>query len=199
MSRHGKLILAALLACAALGAAAGAASALRSFSVNETRYRLIGESLLITMETARISCAATITHTMARTIAKVVGTEAGKFTEIRLAGCRALEGSFGSVTFLGLAEAALWKFSYRSFAGTLPNITRISYRLNNILMLVEANFARCLFTGNGVYFWGFSGERDEDNDSMTLSRDLGGLLRCPATATVSGLFSIEPALVVNLI
>jgi len=187
-----------MLACLALLAVAGAATALRSLSVNESRYTLRTESLFITVGTARLVCHAVLTHTISRAITKREGLRVGKFTRFTLESCRAVEEIIVAPTFLGIEQETLWVLLYRSFAGTLPNILRISYRLEHILMLVEANFSRCLYEGSGIYFWGFAGERDEDSDTLRLVTTLGGL-SCPATASIEGIFSIEPELRVTLV
>jgi hypothetical protein len=203
MSRYGRLALAALLASTVLAVGAGGALALRSISINESRFTLISESLVFRAAETTITCAATFTHTITRTVAKVEGTLAGRFTTFRVERCRAEGATFRAMIFL-IAEREnreLWKFFFRTFTGTLPNIVRIEYRLNNILVRIEVSVlgipVACLYEGNGQYFWGFGPrERDDDEDAM---RKIEGSELCPREATIFGFFAVEPAILVALV
>jgi hypothetical protein len=203
MSRYGKLALAALLASTALAVGTSGAYALRSISISESRFTLISESLVMRAGEITITCAATFTHTIARSISKREGTLAGRFTSFRVERCRAEGATFRALIFL-IAEREnreLWKFFYRTFTGTLPNITRIEYRLNNILVKAEVSIfgipVACLYEGNGQYFWGFGPrERDDDEDAM---RKIEGSELCPTEATIFGFFAVEPTIFVGLL
>jgi len=145
MRTYSKLILAALAASALLALAVGSASAGR-FSTNERNFELIWDNALAGKTKleligrsagVNIQCKVTLLgHFNENTIIKATGIDQGSINHGELREC---EG--GSATIR--AETFPWNLRYRSFTGSLPNITSISTGLLNARFRSEAGGLTC--------------------------------------------------------
>lgn len=109
----------ALAAAAVLVAALASATAARNLNTSSQTLRAAFRELRFNFPNADTICQVTVEGSFhSRTIAKVVGTLSGFITRVTLGAC-----SVGSATIL--TETLPWHVRYRSFSGTLPNITSI--------------------------------------------------------------------------
>jgi hypothetical protein len=134
-----RLVLAASAASMLLAALVGTSSA-RILSISETVGTLTFTPLSIEAAGNRYSCGLTMEGTISsRTFAKsTTESWAVNLTRGEASGCT---GGSASV----LAETLPWKFSYRSFTGTLPNITKIRGALIGLSMkFKEPSGVECL-------------------------------------------------------
>ena len=119
-----KLVFSTLIAALLIAAAGGTATALRSIELGRGRatiaLRLDGRLRLITFGgLIRITCTVELTGVVNNVFAKREGAEIGRIREGEVIG--RCEGGEARVR----RETLPWVKSYRSFNGTLPNITGI--------------------------------------------------------------------------
>lgn len=128
-----KLLLAAATAAALLGVLTSAAPA-RNLSTSSQTLRAAWSEVTFEMPFGRTTCQVTLEGSLhARTFAKVVGSLVGYVTSARLGTC-----SSGSATIL--RETLPWHVQYESFSGTLPNISRVTFTVNNVSIAVSEPF-----------------------------------------------------------
>jgi hypothetical protein len=150
MDRRAKLILTALTAAVVLGAAIDTATAQR-FEVTNTSIRTTFPTLRFFGSepfggTVEIACPVTIEGTFhSRTIAKGPERLIGYITRAILNQNACAEGGFTGFTIL--QERLPWHIRYESFAGALPNITRLNLRFALATFKMRAVFfgIECLF------------------------------------------------------
>jgi hypothetical protein len=135
-------LLVGATAAAVMALAAGTAAA-RNYSLNHGRsWNIIWHPVrVLTIEgTTLAECDLTLEGSFHNTtMAKVRGTLMGQVVRASVSGCR-----IGGATVLG--EAFPWHIQYRSFEGTLPSITGISFNIVGLRMRIrEATFGfECL-------------------------------------------------------
>jgi len=113
-----KLLFAVVGATVLLGALVSSASA-RSIAGNTTRLTAFS-SLRFEGAFGSSDCVITLSSSLhSRTITKSPGTLIGYIDDARLGACSSISATI-------LRETLPWHVRYRSFSGTLPNITRIS-------------------------------------------------------------------------
>jgi hypothetical protein len=173
----GKLLLAVVGVTVLLGALVSSASASR-LSASEGRLRAIWTRMGITGGFGTINCELTLEGSLhSRSIAKTSGTLIGYITGA------AIRNTCGNFQLTVLRETLPWHVTYRSFAGTLPNISGFSTSISGFAMrLRETAFgASCLLLS--------SAERPV---LMTYSRQTAtGVL---SSATLGGTIPCEPFL-----
>jgi hypothetical protein len=195
MHTQTKLLMATLTAALALSIGVTTANALRSLGISETRLSLTGR-VTFTASLGELICSLTFEKTVSAAIPKRPGTDMGKITNITTRECR-LGGGFSSLqgfTILNLARAELWRLSYTTFLGTLPEISGVQIQIRNpqLLLAFTDIFTQrygCLYEGNTEILEAIERRvigrlRDvERQNVMTLRTDLrlGGT--CPATLT----------------
>ena len=136
--RLSKLFLATAAATVVFGVLASTASA-RSFQSSATTLRTQFRELSFAGIFGTTVCQLTLEGSLhSRTIAKLLNSLIGYITAARLGPC-----PVGTATILG--ETLPWHIRYDSFAGTLPNISRITTNVVNLAIIVRTNVGeRCL-------------------------------------------------------
>ncbi len=184
MHRRTKLVLAALAAALALGAATGAAQA-RRFEFSNQLFRITWRELIYNGGGQEIRCPVTYEGSFhSRTISKVSGGLVGFIYNAQIGTC-----SGGSERYL--TETLPWHVQYNAFRGTLPNITDVkvsviglSWRVNGIAAfgpggcLFRSTQAAPLFgeielSAGRVIWW-----REEEASRIPLV-ELGSEILCP--------------------
>jgi hypothetical protein len=128
-----KLLLAALSAMVLLSALVSSASA-RNLSSSSQTLRSQFREVRFALPFGTVNCQVTLEGSLhARTIAKVAGSLIGYITAARLGPC-----SSGRATIL--TETLPWHARYKSFAGTLPNITSVRIDVINASFRVAEGF-----------------------------------------------------------
>ncbi len=166
----------------------------------------------------QIICNVTLEGSIARSISKAVGASAGRITAASAANCRARIEARGGGEPLALytGEARLdlrlnlpWSINYRSFLGTLPNMTGIGFALEGYGFLIGIGNllgeVRCLFTGT-IDLLGTVAEGRWTRLGITapaltqLFLDLSRLFpfSCPRTMVQSGSMTLSPTQTVTL-
>jgi len=116
-----------LLALATSGAAA------RSFGLSDNTYRAQWAALRFIAGGRTVTCPVTLEGSFhSRTIAKVANSLIGYVTRAIVTNAACTNGSATVLT-----ATLPWHVTYRSFAGTLPNIERISINLINASFQVQ--------------------------------------------------------------
>ena len=161
-----KMLLIAVGAALVLGALVGAASAGR-LSSTSTTFRAPFSRVVLSGAFGTIDCIVTLEGSLhTRTITKTVGRLIGYVTAANLGPCAS-----GSATFL--RETLPWHLTYRSFAGTLPNITAMNVDMSGYSLQYREPLFTCLFrSGTGAAAM-----------VLTFNREAGGAL---TTAIISG-------------
>lgn len=151
MTVRSKLLLAALTALIALAALAPIASALRGFSFGSQAFTGTDPALTFGSEGGNVICPVTLEGTLHRSIAKVDFTLAGFVQRGRVAERSCTDTVEGATVQTELGEARFpWHIRYRSFTGTLPNISRIEGTVVALIVLVLRSIfgtLRCRYAG----------------------------------------------------
>jgi hypothetical protein len=157
MAIRTKLIMAALSAMMVLLMAGGAAQANRSLEISETRLTLTGR-VTFTASFAEVICEVTFVKTVSRVIPKIERTPMGRITDIRTANCSPSLGRLleSPIILIGPREdGRLWGLVYKSFEGTLPEISGLRIQIQNtqvLIAVVDATIFRvsnaCLYEGS---------------------------------------------------
>ena len=189
--KHVRPLLAALLvtlACA--GAARGEALTFSPVPAENIEFVSEGGLTLEAAEGAmRVVCNVTLSGSMRETsFAMVEGTEFGSVNRSSVSGCTG-----GALSFLRLAEAPA-SLTYRSFLGTLPELTAIRHRFGALKIQSVTVFGTCLYTGDvdalmelrEINAWTV-GTSTIVPARLTL---VSGTL-CPATATLTGRMALQ--------
>jgi hypothetical protein len=164
-----KLILAALVATCSLGLAVGSATAGR-LSTTNTRFRVTWNSMRFADPTGessiQMSCRVTLEGSFhSSTIRKIAGALIGSITRgaVDSNNCR---GTNEPHRITVLAETLPWHLTYESFAGTLPNITSVTFLVSRYSVqfssVVFGITAFCLYRDAG---------RAEENVAETATRN----------------------------
>jgi hypothetical protein len=131
-----RLLLAMLGATTLIGVVVGTASA-RTFSVSSQTFRTVfepRERLEITGSFGTYRCALTLEGSLhARTIAKVASSLIGYISRSDMAEC----SSMGLLESRVLRETLPWHVRYRSFTGTLPNISTLAFSIIGFAMQIR--------------------------------------------------------------
>lgn len=153
MHRQSKLLLAALTAALILAAAVGTASAGRLL-ISNTGFRMVWTPLTAYRAgEAGISCNVTVEGTLhsntivKRDLALVGYITRAAFTRPCVGGGEGwvLNGIERHPTLGTFGTSLPWHIRYRSFRGTLPNITGIGLDVIGVSFVVDVMSALCLF------------------------------------------------------
>ncbi|HXE45916.1 MAG TPA: hypothetical protein VN635_12045 [Conexibacter sp.] len=139
MGNHRKLVLAAIMAAAILGAAVSAASA-RNFEITnwERGFRIVWSTFRIEAGGREVACPITLEGTFSRhTFIKSAGNEIGRVTAAGSGTC-----ARGGLTLL--RETLPWDVTYNSFGGTLPNIGSITVNVFDMAFQTNMDGIVCL-------------------------------------------------------
>lgn len=147
-----RLMMAALVAALALSIAASSAMALRSISIDGPTTLTLTGRVTFTGGSIRIRCDTTFVKTISRVIPKTEGILIGQVTDVRIARpelCTAEGATFRGATILPATEPELWRIFFKSFLGTLPDITGLLFELHNTKVRLDVAIigisASCLF------------------------------------------------------
>jgi hypothetical protein len=185
MHKSFKLLLMAVgfLTVALMGASTAQAS--RGISLSATT---IGASGSLTMNSV-ITCDVLLSLTAnSNTLTKTTGTTQATANGGYIRNCTgSLAGNPATGAILGPIN-----IQYRSFAGTLPNITKINILAPNAAFSLNTVAGLCLYAGSldGVGFDVSGGAISSVNfnGSSALAKSSGGLL-CPSSGSISGLLT----------
>jgi hypothetical protein len=131
--RNTKLVLAALTAALAFSVLVGNASARNGLRPSTTTVTATTSNLIIVSSAANVSCPVTLGISLHRTLAKVERTLAGLVNGVTVGGCTDSVGTAASAR--ALTETLPWHLVYRTFLGTLPNITGVEVEVQGIQIL----------------------------------------------------------------
>jgi hypothetical protein len=190
-----KLLLTALAVTAVLAAAVGTASA-RRFELSNQRFRAVWQTQPMIFEThggGRAICPMTMEGTFhSRTLSKVSGQLIGYITRAAIQSC----GTAGGAREIRLLTEMLpWHIMYDSFAGTLPNITRINVNIVGLAFLLNLEgIGSCLYKATAAFPASFEFIRNEVTGELRLLaaeteaqiRKSAGEVFCPAEADLQG-------------
>jgi len=119
--------------------------------------------------------------------------------------CTNLGGGIFLCTTAG-GEARLWNLVYDSFQGTLPRIAGINFHIEKAQFLIMlgpfGEEIECLYEGNVFGLFAIVnnvGRTGEIVLPRTRLRRIEGAFLCPAEATLSGGFTVAPALTIRLV
>lgn len=181
MSKRLRLLFftAALLIVPVLGASTAQAS--RGINVSTTNIAISGTIVL----NGVLTCEFLIGIGSSTTIAKTTGTNQASATGGYLRNCSgSLAGNPNTGAILGPINV-----QYRSFAGTLPNITKINLLFPNFAFSINTIAGNCLYggslDGSGLTISSGTGTAFDFTGSSALPRVSGGIL-CPTTGTITG-------------
>jgi hypothetical protein len=158
MNRRKKFVLAALCAALLLSIGAGTASALRSLRLDGERTLQLTGRFTAIIGAITIRCNVTIRKTYTPIFPKRAGTVIGNIIEYalprpetcELAGARRLN----IINTIGVGVAERWRIVYKTFLGTLPEITGILFEWQRIEkeFEIEETFANlfCIYNNEGV-------------------------------------------------
>ncbi len=158
MRTYARLAIAAVLVAASLAALVGSASAGR-LSSSSQNFRVAWSSLeLIGLFGVTVRCGVTLEGSFQnRSIVKTPGGTIGSVTSVAVRHpCTNGEAfAFNGVERLGattLANSLPWTLTYVSFAGTLPNITRVTLGLSGARFRVRDPVfgSLCVYTTGGT-------------------------------------------------
>ena len=210
MHAHLRLLLAATTATAVLALGAGFATAARSIAVRNGPETITSESRL-TFENAIGAwiCDVTMGFTLAASTAKVSGTQMGRVTRWapNQETCRSSFGGSATFTALNVERTEQWHINYESFSGTLPEITGITFWIENsqFLWTVPSLSIQCLFEGRLFMRAGFEARRITslatlpERTSLALIRDLNRSRMCGTSLTFRGSFTTPRELEIALL
>lgn len=175
--RVGKTLFAMAAATVLLGALVGVASA-RNLSASSQTLRATFARINFSGGFGTTECSLTFEGSFhARTIAKVAGTLSGFVTRAVLGACARGVGTV-------LTETLPWHVRYRSFTGTLPNISTIIADINGVgFQIREPTFGvTCLASGGLVITF------NREAGGVVTTADASGRLptSCGAEGTVTG-------------
>ncbi|MGN6190102.1 MAG: hypothetical protein ACTHOE_14500 [Conexibacter sp.] len=158
--RSVKLSLTAMVAVVALAALVSVASA-RTLSYSSQTWRTTFPNVEYTGAFNAVRCALTLEGTLhSRNVAKTAGALIGYVTRASHA------AACGAGSAIVLAETLPWHLRYRSFTGTLPNITSVGLDIvEYAVSLREALGIFCSIRSNAT-----------EPVTLTLSREGGGAL-----------------------
>lgn len=146
MHRRSKLLLAALTAALLLAVTVGTASANR-LAYSETGYRIAFAPLsFVPSFGSTVRCPVTLAGSLhSRTVTKTAGLLIGYVNSVTVGTCEA--GAARANT-----ETLPWHQQYSSFAGTLPNMTAVTYIIIIVFEVQGEIFGlrvTCRYTGRG--------------------------------------------------
>lgn len=215
MRSYVRLLLTALVASLALSIAVGSASAGRSIEVRNagggvsatSRLTLRGERA----ESLQVICDITLLRTISTLIPKITGVLIGGVTGIKIeqTSCRNSLGGGANVIPLGAREdgrrlqwtvnsSPLWKLIFLTFAGTLPDVTRIDFAIEGTqfnLLVRSIVTVECLYQGRAFGEIELSARRvvrARASATTRLPLIRGGEL-CPRNGSFQGTFAVTPA------
>lgn len=139
MRRHSKLLLVAVTTALVLAVGIGTASA-RRIETSSQAFRAVWTPLEFTGGVFAVRCSVTLEGSFhSKTLSKVEGQLVGYITRAALTSpC-----SSGSATVL--TAHLPWHIQYKSFTGTLPNITNITTKLIGAEFQVSQLGVTCLY------------------------------------------------------
>jgi hypothetical protein len=141
-----KLMLAGLAATVVLSLAVGSASA-RRIQTSEQGFLARWTNIVMGGSGFRISCPLTLEGSFhSRTLSKVCGQLIGYVSKAQIP--TGLEPPCSGGTATILTETLPWHIRYASFAGRLPNITRIRVQLVNTRIQVHPRETATCLTGS---------------------------------------------------
>ena len=195
-ARQLMLVVAAALAFCAL--TVGLANALRSIQLTESRSRDSARAVTFMSPESELFIACDLTLDLvfnSTSFSKTPGI-VGSTTFIPSAGC-----SSGDISVLaGPRAGGAYNLKYVGFAGTLPNITSVTFQIEQVRLLIEDIFVRCLYTGELRKI--ASGNpattlRFDDRDVFRLSVEL--TFFCPRQGGIRGTATLSPSMGFRLI
>jgi hypothetical protein len=141
---------ACLVAAIVLGVASHAAAG-RRFLVSNLLFRIEFSKLLFNNSVIGLECEVTLEGSFhSRSISKVSGALIGQITRAVTGTCTG-----GTATFLNGAGGTMntlpWHVRYDSFAGDLPNITRIVIQIVGLAVLLRDSGLTCLYLSTGEF------------------------------------------------
>lgn len=141
MHKSSKLLFAVLAAAALLGMAVSTASARNIELVNwERGFRISWSELRFEVTGRNVECPVTLEGSFARhTFAKVRGTRIGSIGNLAVGTC------FRNLMTV-LRETLPWELTYDSFAGTLPDITSMTWDFVRMALRFNIEGVECLAT-----------------------------------------------------
>lgn len=138
-----KLVFAALAAAILMSFVVGSASA-RRIETSEQGFLIRWSPLIFSAGTNRISCPVTLEGSFhSRTLSKVCGQLIGYITTAQVP---STEPPCVNGTATALTATLPWHILYISFAGRLPNITRIRVLLKGAAFSIHTSILTCLAT-----------------------------------------------------
>jgi hypothetical protein len=190
--------LATMVVAAAAVLAFGAATASASTGVSVPGGAITGTGTAITFSGGfgSITCPVTLVGSLNARINKTVGATVGTITSGSVGAC---SGSFGVVSASASVLGFPWTVTYRSFSGTLPNISRVNLVANGAAFLISASTLlgqlNCLYRDNvdttTVGAPTVTGLNVNDS-SVALNTILPGTTgTCPNPGAVSGTFNLS--------
>ncbi|MGN6188599.1 MAG: hypothetical protein ACTHOE_06850 [Conexibacter sp.] len=175
-------MLALICASAVMAGLAGTASA-RNLSINRSNITAVWREMTFTASGLSIRCPVTLSGSIhSSTIAKVAGSLIGYINSATVGTASCSGGSARANT-----ETLPWHVRYRSFSGTLPNITSINTDIVGATFEITTvcGTARYSGTAGGAFNREARGGVTSVSASGTVSR-VGGSSFCPASGTLSG-------------
>ncbi len=199
MRLHARASLAGLAAALVLAVAVGTASG-RRLEFSEQHYRAVWSNFVFISEgtgpTFRISCAVTMEGSFhSKTISKVSGLLIGYVTDVEVkrpcsggGEAWALNG-FEVRNGMRVGNTLPWHESYRSFTGTLPNISGMkTYVVAQAFQIETTAMLACLYqatTAQPAFYIDFFREQSADEEGVEGIPLVSGL-GCPPRLALSG-------------
>jgi hypothetical protein len=153
MPNRTRCMLVALATALALSLMTGAATALRSLSLNPVprSWTLTQRGVAFRSELGEVICNLTLRKGTPGIFPKRAGTMVGEIFGFFTEACRG-NGVIESPRVVPLnVEPELWKMVYTAILGTLPRITGIKFQIREFLLLFEmlvlGAVTRCLYRG----------------------------------------------------
>jgi hypothetical protein len=159
MRSHRRIIHAAVTAALIMALAAAVSSAEEFDVVNGEFFRAQWSSFTITTGAGRIVCPVTLEGSFAAaSFTSTAGTRVASVTRASLGGCTENTATI-------LSETLPWTVQYSSFAGTLPNITSLTFRTIGASFRGTAAGVTCLFRSTTERPMNFSATRSTAAES----------------------------------
>jgi hypothetical protein len=173
-----RIALTAAFLTTALLAAAGPVAASRSLSLAPAgNFTAIASGLLslrfvVSGIPTTVTCSTQMSGTLARTTAKVVSSQLGAVTLVRTTLCSDTLGMPTTVDANSLIGTG-WRLRYTTFAGTLPNPSRLDFRIEPIAFAIDiGGVIACLLAnsaGSGSGSIGFRGSAPNTSGLFTFN------------------------------
>jgi hypothetical protein len=178
------LVSGTFIATVVLAMVVGTASA-RRFELSEQRMKMVWRELGFTGGGVTVKCRVTLEGSFhSRTTSKVSGQLVGYITVATLAP----ESCTGGSSRL-LSETLPWHWRYDSFAGALPNITRIKYQVIGLRVQAEISSVTCLYASTArepFFMTALVGLGLFETESGSAIPRSSGSAFCPSSVTPSG-------------